>query len=231
MERTNECALCSQVAGRKQGDLLAQLLDAGEKYMRRVGPESQGFAVIPSVGPLTVGHVLLCPKFHYTSFARVPRDLWPEYRAMKAELTDLLETAFSRAVHIFEHGTDARCSRVICSVEHAHQHFVPADVDVWDRLHGGIDWVEIPSGIDHLERAVREGEYLLYEAPGRHPIVAVARESRFESQHIRRVFAEALGVPEKWNWRQYPLPEDIEATFKAISAALKKEAVPIDVSS
>jgi diadenosine tetraphosphate (Ap4A) HIT family hydrolase len=63
-----DCYFCGQIKGQPERDLIAQMLPES-KYVRRVMLESDAFAAIPSLGPLTDGHALLCPKWHVRSFA------------------------------------------------------------------------------------------------------------------------------------------------------------------
>lgn len=215
------CALCSQVAGVKPGDLLSHLLDEDKDYRRRALLETEHLVVFPSIGPLTAGHVLLCPKEHFTSFGRLPTAFETEYSELKKQLTELLETSFKAPVHTFEHGTDARCSRVLCTVEHAHQHFVPAHVAVSNELRGVMTWMRIGPKLSDLAEAVGDDEYILYQAPGQPTLIAAGKSNMVESQFMRRVFANALGRPSEWNWRETPNKDLIEATIATFRSSLQ----------
>lgn len=222
MNNSNCCAICSQIAGHKEEDLLAQLIGDEKAYVRRVILESEHFVVFPSVGPLTVGHVILCPKLHYPSFACLPEMFEDEYQSIRTQLSELLEATFGEEVHLFEHGTDIGRSRIPCSVEHAHQHFVPTTVNVWDALHdnhNNIEWEHIPLNISSLRQVIKGWEYLLYRSPKNSTQIARPTKNGFESQYIRRVFADALGKSDQWNWRTYPQPLDIEETFTILRGA------------
>ena len=213
------CAICCQIAGQEDGDLLAELIGSEKGYVRRVMLESEHFVVFPSVGPLKVGHVILCPKPHYPSFACLPRMFEDEYQAIRAQLSELLEATFRQEVHIFEHGTDAWRSRIACSVEHAHQHFIPTSANVWDTLQSDIEWEYSSLSISSLERVTKGQGYLLYQSPRNSTHIAIAPRNGFESQYIRRVFANALEKREQWNWRTHPHPRDIEETFTILRQA------------
>src|SRR5687767_7682147 len=125
MTHQTTCCLCSQIAGSAEHDLISRALKE-RTYVRRVPIESEHFAVIPSVGPLAPGHSLLCPIQHVKSIAQIPADAETEFRAIKELLQDLLQRAFGAPVHCFEHGSSPANSRVLCTVDHAHLHFVPA---------------------------------------------------------------------------------------------------------
>lgn len=219
------CAICCQIAGQETGDLLGKLLKKNCNYIRHTISESQYFAVFPSVGPLKLGHVILCPKVHCPSFACLPGAVEEEYEPVRLRLVEILKAAFGVDVHVFEHGTDAKCSHIPCSVEHAHQHFLPANIDIWDALRDGIEWSYIRSDIASLRQAVQGREYLYYRSPNGRVVLALAEKHPFESQYIRRVFAQALGKPDEWNWRVHPSPQAIEETFTVLSSALRSTPI------
>src|ERR1044072_1632122 len=130
MKSTHQCCICSQIRGNRENDLLAELIDPSS-YLRRVPLETDLFAVIPSIGPLTVGHVLLCPKEHFKSFSDIPARYYRECSAIKRHITDVLRHIYNKRVHCFEHGNAQNSERPVCSVEHAHLHFVPTNIEVW----------------------------------------------------------------------------------------------------
>src|SRR5262249_2185605 len=121
---TQACCLCSQIAGDPRNDLIANLL-ADSPYVRRIMLEDAAFAVMPSLGPLAPGHSLLCPKTHTRSFAALDRRHHEACATMKAALRARLTERYGGEVHVFEHGMARAGGRVVCTVDHAHMHFVP----------------------------------------------------------------------------------------------------------
>src|SRR3954464_12290217 len=114
-----DCCICSQIEGQPDGDLVARLLPS-QPYVRRVLLETDGFAAIPSLGPLTPGHSLLCPKSHTPSFASLDPRLEEELDHARVALSADLGDLYGGEVHVFEHGMSAATGRVLCTVEHAH---------------------------------------------------------------------------------------------------------------
>jgi ATP adenylyltransferase len=213
MLKTVECCLCSQVAGEESNDLIACMLD-GEPYVRRVMLESESFAAIPSLGPLTNGHTLLCPKMHLRSFAQLEPSSENEYQVIKNELKQALSQQYHSAIHLFEHGIAAIGNRLICSTDHAHLHFVPLprSCNVDDVEH--LPWVEFDGSLGELARWSQGREYILYETPDGVCRLLLARESSFESQYMRKLFAQSLGRGGNWNWRDNPDPRAADETWR-----------------
>ncbi len=216
----DKCHLCSQLAGESENDLLSAIF-ADKVYLRRVLMETANFALIPSVGPVAIGHVLLCPKVHCCSFRGVHSDLDGEFLSLKLQIRALLEQTFRKSVHCFEHGMRADGSRVLCTVDHAHLHFVPADVNMRNELqYQQVPWIEFDGSLESLRALVGTDEYLFYQSPSGQSAVAPARGTAFSSQYIRRAFSLQLGEGSTWNWRQFPKVDEIHMTWQQLSSVL-----------
>ena len=211
MPSSQDCCLCSQIAGDPQNDLIARLLP-DSPYVRRIMLEDALFAVLPSLGPLVPGHSLLCPKAHIRSFAALDRLQHAAYAEMKATLRRRLRERYGGEIHLFEHGMASSGERVVCTVEHAHMHFValPADFDA------GLDdgWISFDGSLEALRQLSGGAEYVLYETPARHGALAEGRRGGIESQHMRRLIAGALGAGAHWNWRTAPDAPAADQTWR-----------------
>ena len=210
-----QCCICSQIRGDASNDLLAHTISS-DSYTRRVLIESDALAVIPSIGPLVTGHVLLCPKMHFKSFAQIPSTLEAEFDGIKKRVSSLLRQTYGHRVHLFEHGSARNAQQPLCTVEHAHIHFVPTDVEIWPDIEHEFEWQPVHKGITALTEIVGEMEYLWYESPKGLSVVATGIEGTFESQYLRKIFARAVGLGDAWNWREFPRSEIINETYANI---------------
>jgi diadenosine tetraphosphate (Ap4A) HIT family hydrolase len=208
-----ECCLCSQIEGQQANDLIARLLP-DEVYVRRVMLESPSFAVIPSLGPLTNGHSLLCPKQHIKSFAHIASDVHEEYEEVKKRLKMTLIAMYKTGICLFEHGMATNGNRILCTVDHAHMHFVPLP----RTFDGGAveeeGWTEFDGSLSTLMQLSRGREYILYETPAGSSRLLIAREGELESQYMRRVLAKGLGHGNDWNWRDAPGAPAADETWR-----------------
>lgn len=210
------CALCHQIDGEANGDLLHRHL--GGQYVRRVALENESAVVIPSLGPLGFGHVLVCPARHRRSIAECDTDEFRDFQRLAHSGASDLARLTGRPVHRFEHGNATGAQRVACSVEHAHLHLLPAAVDVSETLKGMGAWASVDAAASPWE--VSQGrEYLLYQPPrAQVSFVRVAAEGEsVSSQLLRRVFAEALGRGERWNWRERPDAHGAHQAYLSLS--------------
>lgn len=217
MNQKNTCCICSQIAGISENDLISKLLGE-EEYLRRVILESKHFAVIPSLGPIAPGHVLLCPKEHYRSFAALPHTFQKEFRSVTEEITELLERTYHQHVHFFEHGMASGSYRTVCTVEHAHLHIVPTAADVIENVTEHPNWQVIEGDVAGSDMITGGAEYLYYRSPAGIGRIALAVADGFDSQYLRRIFAAALGKADSWNWRREPAPHATHTIYLTLTS-------------
>ena len=209
------CCICSQIAGDSTNDLLAKHLDSPGQYTRRIPMESEHFALIPSIGPLCPGHVLICPKKHYRSVAALNRGELTEFAIFKGKVSHKLRDKFRAAVHAFEHGAASNSDRLICTVDHAHMHLVPAVSELSETILSALQWTKLPTGISDLRSSTGGREYISYETPSG-DLFITQQDRPFESQLMRKLFAQPLGCSSSWNWREAPCIPDLRATYSAL---------------
>lgn len=212
------CCLCGQIRGDQASDFIAHLLPEAP-YVRRVLLETESLAVVPDVAPLADGHVLLCPKSHVKSFGQLPAIAAAEYDRLKAQLRALLASTFGGGVHLFEHGMSAAGERVLCTVDHAHVHFVPLPERVRLTPLQERSWIEFDGSLASLARLTRGREYVMYESPDGARRVHLAAPGELESQYMRKVIAGALADGSSWNWRETPRAHSADRVWRRCLAA------------
>ena len=179
----------------------------------RIVLESKHFVVVPSLGSLVEGWLMIVPRAHSLSIAALPPALFSELDQVKAEVHRLLVAEYGSS-SFFEHGPAGLRRSTGCGVDHAHLHAVPIAgnliVGAQSFLPAGVTFR--PGGIEECTAAIKVGaDYLYVEQPVGYSYVAV--HSAFASQTLRKVIAAQLGVVERFNWREYPQIENIEATL------------------
>ena len=215
MPNPRDCCICSQIEGRAAGDLIARLLP-GRRYVRRVMVESDSFAVIPSLGPLAPGHSLLCPRRHIRSFTQLTPDLDREYERVKRSLRRRLAALYEAEVHVFEHGMADGRGRTLCTVDHAHVHFVPLPQSCAAPAEPDRDprWMPFDGSLPKLRSIAAGREYIVYETGTGSARILAGEAGELESQYMRKVLARALGRSDEWDWRAEPDAAAADAAWR-----------------
>ncbi|HZG07951.1 MAG TPA: hypothetical protein VEZ70_03115 [Allosphingosinicella sp.] len=167
--------------------------------------ETEHFVVMPTIGQLFRGSMLVLPRRHVETSARLVPDLIDG-------LSDVVEQVASESREfgepvIFEHGAIS-CTGGSCGIYHAHIHVVP--------LPEAVDPAEFLPSHAHsagglreaLEALTRSDNYLLFGAGGAFRFGDVG-DLGFNppSQYFRRVLAARFGVDRPWDWRAVSAPE------------------------
>ena len=202
------CCLCSNLVSKNSNEVWNKPLF-----------ESANFVVLPSLGSLVQGWLLLVPKKHFICMGALPDDLAREMEYMKRTITARLSLKYG-AVCAFEHGPSALDHKVGCSVDHAHLHMVPLNFDLTRAatrfMPPDAEWVEA-TWEDCRAAFEKREDYLYLEQPV--GVGRIALHSNFGSQIFRKAIASRLGVPGEFSWRDYPQVEVIQETIRAISSS------------
>jgi ATP adenylyltransferase len=202
------CCLCSEIAAGRSAAVWNQPVI-----------ESENFVVLPSLGALVPGWLLIAPKVHYICTGSLPDKLRREFDGLKADVWSLLSSRYG-SVCAFEHGPAGVQRSVGCGVDHAHMHLVPVHFDLIEaaRPHVPVDtsW----SSADWRERQSayeRHLDYLYVEQPL--GVARIAVHSRFGSQVFRKAIADRVGIPAQYNWREFPRFPTVLTTLEALRSS------------
>lgn len=213
-----DCSICAELRAQEGTRLSTALSDTAVR--NAVWRASQSFAVIPSVGPLARGHVLIVPFEHRTSvFAGLPGPGVDEISALVRQLSELVAVGEGDG-HLlcFEHGAPGGCAdRVLCSTVHAHLHVIPVCADRGRRISENLGGAEVESsGLEQISKAIQGfDEYVVsfrYGPSAGFTRPSVRKGTGLPSQFTRRVVAEEIGVPE-WDWKSSPRPVTLRETI------------------
>jgi diadenosine tetraphosphate (Ap4A) HIT family hydrolase len=194
--RSSGCCFCSEFAGER-----TEFHDLYPDLASRLILDGPNFVVMPSLGQLAPGHMLLVPRQHVTSFGELDVVLRSEALSLYLAWRQTLSEHFSSTV-CFEHGSPPGASSGGCGIVHAHIHIVPlagiqptlppAMGDGWRESSGSV-WLDEAAAVTR-----RAGGYLMWHGPGEAPHLETATD--VPSQHLRRHVARVLGE-NRWDWR------------------------------
>ena len=181
--------------------------------------DSRYFYVVPELGALKLGFLMIVPKEHYLSVAQYPPALLKEYQQVCEDLEEILKNTFgAKIVTFFEHGTaPGGYTSHKKSIVHAHTHVV-TDFVMEDKYK---EMVQLKT-IDDINVAAHT-HYFSYQE-GAHGDLQIAMDSEVyvQRQFPRQVMALQLGLaPGQYNWRHAAFHENSAATVYRLYTYLK----------
>lgn len=166
---------------------------------------------ICGVGALTPGYILLISRSHYESVGYFPDKLMEELKQIKAEIRYFLKSVYGSA-SFFEHGA-TRSDPAGCCVGHAHMHALPTDKDFHFILAKNFR-ERIVYEIDELTNfSTLDKPYLFYESPDESKYLYEVPPN-LSSQQLRKLWAESMNKPMKWDWAVFPEIDNMITTLK-----------------
>jgi diadenosine tetraphosphate (Ap4A) HIT family hydrolase len=188
------CDFCDEFSG---GDNNAFSLRYEEIDNRTVFV-TDNFRVLPSLGQIVEGHLMIVPTAHYATMGDLPLTLSTELETLSNLVRVALSQTYGNCV-LFEHGTRGPEGGG-CGIYHAHLHVVPLcdEKDPIYELKELHSFLEI-GGFEELARTSYGYSYLYYETLSSQRYVC--RVEHLPSQYMRRFLAQFIGKSQ-WNWRE-----------------------------
>jgi diadenosine tetraphosphate (Ap4A) HIT family hydrolase len=209
----NDCEFCNEFAGGSANSFAAHY---AHELKSRTILEQHDFRVLPSLGQIVSGYLLLVPNHHYRSFADMSLEELKAAEVLKTSLTEQIRSLYGDLL-FFEHGVRTSDSGG-CGISHAHLHAVPFpnEKDPVEELARSFPFEEV-SNLLELKRVEPDRSYLYYESVRANKYVFYP--PFIPSQYIRRLLAEALGT-RAWDWRQCEKEERLLSTLTQVSQLL-----------
>lgn len=181
--------------------------------------ETKNFYVKIEYGCMKKGMLMICPKKHVLSAARLPNDQIPEYEQVKKDVEFLLKAVYgNEPVIFFEHGASpSGFTSHKRSIVHAHTH-VAWGITI-EQKYQDMVCLKSVSNIGELS----DTKYFSYQEGTDGELLAVwDKDVYVQRQYPRQVIGLELGIPnELTNWRKEAFMDNIKATFKDIYDYLK----------
>ena len=173
-------------------------------------PDSE-FALVPTLGSLVVGWVLIIPRIVSISAAKLPDFALPHLHTAVSSAAQKVAHLANR-VFYFEHGPGTKGANIGCGVDQTHVHVVPLNLDLigmaLDDI--GLKWFEVSPANPWKQLNPSQPYYLVSDIE-----TAYATYPRCEtSQYFRRLIARGLDRPNEWDFRVYPHYENVRRTIR-----------------
>jgi diadenosine tetraphosphate (Ap4A) HIT family hydrolase len=182
------CEFCDEFAGGRANSFS---VNYGRELRDRTILEADGFRVLPSLGQIVPGYLLLVPNRHHRAFADMSCEELTAAETLKDTLAGHMRAAYG-GVLFFEHGIRTPDSGG-CGISHAHLHLVAFtdSREPFDQLAKEYPFDEI-FAFSELRHVRAAQSYLYYETTCSRKYVFYP--PFIPSQYVRRLLSERLAA-------------------------------------
>lgn len=208
-----ECDFCSELYN--EPNLYSEVAERCNLPEDRIIYEGKHWVVWPTIGAIVPGYVLIVLKRHSPSVMACDGEEIGELECLLERTRSMLETIYHTPCIVFEHGNGCGAGMRSACIDHCHMHVLPLKEDIYDRINFQRMKMEAET-IDSLSSLLkynrRQESYLLYQ--NHEGEFFVLHADTYLSQYFRQLIALSVGMPEKWNWRQYYFSENMRQTLQ-----------------
>lgn len=210
------CTLCCELIGKEDNNLYYAISNKKDRIIK----ETQNFVVIPTIGQIVEGYLLIVTKIHYPCIGALPSNLFKELVKIKNECREILYKTYKKKSIIFEHGAVGKIfkKRAGCCTDHAHLHIVPVEVDLLEDIKKHYRGKKIKSLKELRKQYFKKSPYLFYENNNKEMYLFNA--PLVVSQYLRKILAKNLKKESKWDWRICHGKEEMLRTIKKLKGKL-----------
>lgn len=210
--RKDECFLC-RIGNHSES--VAEFNRTTAKVSDLIIYESEHFFIKIELGCLIPGMIMINPKLHCYSMARLPEELFEEYFEVMHDAEEILEATYGvdKPVIFFEHGSaPTGYSSHAKSIVHAHTH-VAVGCEFPQKY---LDAVQLQP-VKNIKELYKS-KYMSYQVGADGELLAVNDpEVYVQRQYPRQVIGLLRGIPNNLcNWRVEPFEENMKLTFDEI---------------
>lgn len=177
--------------------------------------ETNYFYILPTLGSLVDGYVLIVTKRHINSMSELSEKELNEYKNIIDKYQKLFNKIYNKTPIIFEHGTPNQESTMkASSVTHAHTHIVNINFknekEILEKYNFKEikDFKEIKTNTNYIKYINNNKIYITYNFPS-------------ISQLMRILIAEELNFKDKFDWKKERFEDNIKSTIERIKGVLK----------
>lgn len=206
-----QCDFCEELSGSSRSSFSQIYKGCPE---RRVLFRSEQFAVMPSLGQIVEGYLMILPRKHSNALGDLSAADVNELAAISRGVGEILTKEYGPYV-LFEHGTRSEGVGG-CGIYHAHLHAAPLGTisDPVSALKATFPYEELAEVRELNDRTAGLSSYLFYgDSKGG---LYVFNTGPLPSQYMRKLLADAIGE-QAWDWRTAGREERLLATIQRLS--------------
>lgn len=179
--------------------------------------ESDNFIVLPTIGALVDGYLMIVSKKHINSMSELKENEKIEYEFLIEKYRNKFKNIYNKFPIIFEHGSPINDSDMkASSVIHAHTHIVNHKFINEESIVKNLNF-KILENLNYLSK---EQNYIMYINPEN--ICYVSYNFEPVSQIMRKIIAKDLGYENKFDLKKEIFIENINSTIKKFTEGSDK---------
>jgi len=195
---TMDCCICAELRSQQ----FPKDYSGAYGVDARICYETADLVVVPSVSPVSAGHVLILPRAHVTRLADLPKALLEQLSDCVRYVEQRLCARFGSSLYSIEHGVTV--GQVACGIDHAHLHVISLRGDIIAAVEREVE-DQFPQDSEGTLPEVltiaasRQESYLLHGPSA--GVVRIAFSEQIPSQYMRRLIAKA-STQSDWDWKR-----------------------------
>lgn len=171
--------------------------------------ESENFMVLPTIGALVDGYLMIVSKKHINSMSKLKENERIEYEFLIEKYRNKFKNIYNKFPIIFEHGSPINDSDMkASSVTHAHTHIVNHKFINEESIVKNLNFKRLAN----FKYLSKEKNYIMYINPEN--ICYVSYNFEPVSQMMRKLIAKDLGYENKFDWKKEIFIENINSTIR-----------------
>lgn len=184
--------------------------------------ENKNWAILPALGSVVNGYIMIVNKLHYFSIATCPTEQFEELEKIISLCRNVLRKEYNQECIFFEHGSLSKDMLGSNSIEHIHLHVVPLGKDLSFSFKSANLHETIQSLYDLKEKALKNNcAYLFYEDCNKNRFYIKDENAFFPSQFFRQQIAKLVGRSNEWNWKTHPNYNEFLSTYFKLKGKLE----------
>lgn len=180
-----------------------------KKIENTILDETDNFYVLPAVGSLVDGYVLLVSKKHLSSMSLLTKKENREYEKLIKKYRKIFKSIYGHYPIIFEHGTNT-LKRSASSVTHAHTHIVNHTFKDEKYI---IEYLKLQK-IESLQNIDNNSSYIMYMNEKGEMYISYSFKPI--SQMMRILIAKDLNLEETFDWKKFRYDDNMLSTINKI---------------
>lgn len=181
------------------------------KIYNTILDETDNFVVVPTLGSLVQGYVLIVSKCHIFNMGELTLKEQDEYMELLNKYRELFNKIYGKYPIVFEHGTSKNdINKTSSSVIHAHTHIVNHSFNDELEIIHNLNLEEI----DNINDILSNKNYIFYISENGEKYITYNFEEK--SQLMRILIAKDLGYINKYNWKNDAFLNNVEKTINKI---------------